>query len=160
VIAAPERYDIDTSDAERWFSADSMRPVHALNGYLLGLLAAESLRPTGDNRLQLALELGEVIARLDAEGHRRAAHCPIALVDAGFRDEGPFAHTSLLAACVHLRSEWALQVSTIINVGTSSVATSREGMRYGHHAYRKASGNRFDECLECRGRMVAPVHPV
>jgi hypothetical protein len=61
--------------------------VYALNAYLLSLLAAEPLRPSAGNRLHLALELREAITQLDAEGHRRAAHCPIALVDAGLQDE-------------------------------------------------------------------------
>jgi hypothetical protein len=91
VIAAPDRYDLNTSDAERWFSTEAMRSVHALNAYLLNLLAAELLRPTTDNRLQLALQLREAIARLDTEAQGRAAQCPIALIDAGFRNDARWA---------------------------------------------------------------------
>jgi hypothetical protein len=91
VIAASNRHDIDSSDAERWFGAESMKPVHALNEYLLSLLAAEVLRPTTDSRLHLAMELREATARLDAEGFQRAAHGPVALVDAGFRDDSRWA---------------------------------------------------------------------
>jgi hypothetical protein len=85
-MIAASRYDIKASDAEHWFSEDALRPVYALNAYLLSLLAAEPLRPSADNRLHLAMELREAMTRLDAEGRRRAAHCPIALVDAGLRD--------------------------------------------------------------------------
>lgn len=82
-----DRYGIDTSGAVGWFSAESLKPVHALNELLLTLLAEEALRPSGSNRLLLAVQLREVMASLDTDARRRAACCPIALVDAGFHDE-------------------------------------------------------------------------
>ena len=87
MIAAAERHDLETSDSTNWFGPDSMAPVYALNGLLLSLLDAERLRPASENPVQLALELSEGMRRLDPEGHRRLASCPIALVDAGMLDE-------------------------------------------------------------------------
>jgi hypothetical protein len=85
--AARDRHDIDSSDSERWFSLESMKPIHALNEYLLDLLAAEVLRPASEHRVELALELRETIAHLDVEGRQRAVQCPVALIDAGFLDD-------------------------------------------------------------------------
>jgi len=104
VIAAPERHDLEISDAKSWFGPDSMAPVYALNELLLSLLDAERLRPASENRVQLALELSEGMQRLDAEGHRRLASCPIALVDAGFLDEGRW-HAAIASSAAPTQTE-------------------------------------------------------
>jgi hypothetical protein len=67
-----------------WFTV-ALKPLREVNERLLDLLVFASEDPN-EPRLPLAVELGDVLRRMDPTARERAAACPFLLVDAGFRN--------------------------------------------------------------------------
>jgi hypothetical protein len=75
----------DVLEAER-FSKEALQPVYQLNRALIELLVASASLPASDAQPQIVVSLGPSLLDLGATAREQLAHCPIALVDFGFRN--------------------------------------------------------------------------
>ncbi len=73
------------------FSESALAPVFELNGFFLEVLADAASRPASEVRPGLAVALKASLSRLNADARQKAAHRPVCLVDAGFRDDARWA---------------------------------------------------------------------
>jgi hypothetical protein len=81
----PRRFDFQPEF--RWFTDSALRPVFDLNEVVLTGLVEAAKRPAHEMRVELAIELSDVLLSLDAETIKRMAQCPVCFLDAGFRDD-------------------------------------------------------------------------
>jgi hypothetical protein len=67
-----------------WFT-EALKLLQEVNGRLLDLLALASQLPT-EVHLPLAVDLSDVLEKMDSAARARAAACPFLLIDGGFQD--------------------------------------------------------------------------
>lgn len=90
-------------DEPLWF-AEALKLLQEVNGRLLELLALASQRPT-EVHLPLAVELRDVLKKMDSAARARAAACPFLLVDGGFQDLERWSRARWGAEPVEVRAE-------------------------------------------------------
>jgi hypothetical protein len=77
----------DADAKPRLFSETSLAPVFELNRLFLDALIEAAARPASEARPRLASTLQQPLTQLTSAARDRLAHCPICLIDAGFRDD-------------------------------------------------------------------------
>ena len=86
-----------------WFT-EALKLLQEVNGRLLDLLALASQLPT-EVHLPLAVELSDVLKKMDSAARARAAACPFLLVDGGFQDLERWSRVRWGAEPVEARAE-------------------------------------------------------
>lgn len=141
VVVGPSG-DLEAPGAENWFGAEAVKSLHELNECLIKALSEDLQRPNTDARIRLAIELRDVLAGLDPEHRARAASCPIALIDAGFRDEArwvavasgqptPAGTAGADGEFAHLRAVQLAQMTLTLASTTAEISVERACLVFG-----------------------------
>jgi hypothetical protein len=81
-----DKSEMSDVDDDSFFSDAALQPVYDLNESFVQLMLHTAERSASEAKPRLVAAIGPELLRLDIAARKRLAHCPIALVDFGFRN--------------------------------------------------------------------------